>query len=1367
MTSSISPGGAQASASNEVFVFPCSFAQRRLWFLHQLDPSSAAYNITAPLHISGSLNVEILRRSLNEVVQRHESLRTTFRSVHGEPVQVVARSQTVELEIIDLGLRNAAEREKETHSLILREAQRAFDLVQGPLMRAALLRRGEQDHILLLNMHHIISDGWSLSILMREVSIIYDALTAGRPSPLPQLRIQYPDFSEWQRKWLDGGALQKQLDYWKRQLTAVPSSLDLPTDRPRTVDSTSIGAQQPVRIEAALFRPLKRLAQQHGATAYMVLLAAFQILLHRYTGQTDIAVGSPIAGRTRSETEEIIGFFVNTLVMRTDLSGDPNFIELLARVKEVTLGAYANQDVPFEKLIEVLSPVRDLSRTPLFQVMFILQNLPPADMRLGSAELRALDIDGGTSKFEITLALEESGDSIRGSITYKTALFESQTIARMLAHYKELLANIARNQRQPVSLLPMLTEEESRQLLYDWNGEPKAFSGTKCVHQLFEEYAQAMPDATAVAGEDGSRTYRELNLQANQLARCLQKLGIRSEVPVGIFLEPSIELVLAVLSTLKAGGCYVPIDPVFPRDRISYILEDSRISVLLTRSSMKNRFDASRVHVVCLDAVQDLVGDLDSSNLPNTTLPENPVYMIYTSGSTGRPKGVVVEQRQVLNYLHGIVERFDLHPGAQYSMLQPLAVDSSNTVFFPAICTGGTLHVMPRDRAADPYAVQEYFRNHRIDVLKIAPSHLAALLEACPSPDLLPQHVLALGGEGSPWDWIGNSVQPHVPARGKVFIHYGPTETTVGMLTNLVRSGAVQRGALVPLGRPLPNTTAYALDSAMQLMPVGVPGEIYIGGSGVARGYLNRPELTAERFVPDPFSREPGARLYRTGDLARWLPEGEIEFLGRTDYQVKIRGFRIELGEVESALRQHDEVERAVALARGNGGTEKQLVAYVTLKQSARGNGNNNGLRSAEHTLPLRLRDFLNERLPDYMVPAAIVVIDEMPLGPQGKVDLRALPSVSAVTVQHKGAGIKPRTIAQAKLVEIWEEILHVSPIGITDDFFKLGGHSLLAVRMMTMIRNRFQQTIPLQKLFRNPTIAHLAALLASSQEQSSSSILVPIQPKGSGQPFFCVHPVGGNVLCYVELARALGQERPFYALQSPSSTAQLTGIEEMAALYVTEIRRVQSEGPYLLGGWSMGGLVAFEMARQLEAQGENTNLVVLFDTYPPRQSRKPIEDHDNLPLLARFAADMGRLMGIDVDDLRERFLNMDQQEMQALLLQVMRNAGVLATETAEKELDEMFSIFARNSSAVDRYCLYSLKQSVLLFHAATAERSGTLAADWARWIDGHFESCPVATDHYGMLTKPHVLAIAERLRHGFARHEHSVPARTVQGGVA
>lgn len=1347
---SVSSSNDEKTAAKEVFVFPCSLAQRRLWFLHQLDPSSPLYNIVAPILVTGDLDVRALQQSLNEVVQRHESLRTTFGAVQGEPMQIVARSQTLEIDMVDLSSFPAAERESEIQRLLQREAQQPFSLASGPLLRTTLVRRGQSDHVLLLVMDHIISDGWSLAVLMREISVLYDAFHKRLPSPLQDLPIQYADFSEWQRKWLTGEVLEKQLDYWKQQLEGLPPALELPTDWPRTMQPSSRGGEQSVRIEAHLTQALLRLGRQQGATLFMVLLAAYQALLSRYTAQEDISVGSPIAGRSRPQTEDIIGFFVNTLVLRTHFSGALSFTELLGRVKEVALGAYAHQDVPFEKLVEVLAPVRDIRRTPLFQAMFILQNTPPLQLRLGSASLRLLNIPSN-AKFELTLSLEESGDGIQGHLGYRADLFEAETILRMVGHYLRLLSGAVENPELSVATLPLLTDAEKRQLLEDWNGEARTYPLEKCVHELFEEHAMRMPNAIAVTGEEGQLTYKELNAQANQLARHLQRLGVGPEISVGILLEPSLAMMVAVLGILKAGGSYVPIDPIFPKERIGYILEDSQVPVLLTRSTMKDRFADPGIHVLFLDAAEDLLRDYGQSNLPASATIGTRVYTIYTSGSTGRPKGVVVEQRQILNYLYGILQRFGLQPGMQYAMLQPLAVDSSNTVFFPSMCAGGTLHTMPRDRASDPYVVQDFFRNHPIDVLKIAPSHMAALLEACPSSDLLPAGVLALGGEGSHWHWMRDTVQRLAPATSKTFIHYGPTETTVGMLTNPVRDDAVQHGPLVPLGRPLPNTRAFVLDAAMQVTPIGVPGEIYIGGDSVARGYLNRPDLTAERFVPDPFGHRPGARLYRTGDLGRWLPEGEVEFLGRTDHQVKIRGFRIELGEVESALRQHDEVERALAIARDDGATGKQLVAYVTVKRVDTANPNENGANAAESSLPARLRDFLKQQLPDYMVPTAISVLDAMPLGPQGKVDLRGLPSPSADTMPRAGVAVKPHTMLQAQLVEIWEKILNTSPVGVTDDFFQLGGHSLLAVRMIAMVRNHFKRTISLQSLFRNPTITHLEKLLAGEQDESSSPILVEIQPKGLGPPFFCVHPVGGNVLCYAELASALGTERPFYGLQSsPAGNNRAVTIEQMAAQYNEEIQRVQSNGPYLLGGWSMGGLVAFEMARQLRQQGKTVALVALFDTHLPAGNRQRIEGRDDLPILARFAADMARLMNIDISNLRDQFLQLGEHEMRKMLLETLHREGVLAHDAGENELNEMLEVFNRNSAATDGYCLRPSKQRVVLFHSVEAGHPHHLPAEWAAWADEGMESHSVATDHYGIMGQPHVSEVAERLRRYF-----------------
>lgn len=1355
MTSSIVAQKQTKESTREVFVFPCSFAQRRLWFLHQLEPATPVYNIVAPMQVSGPLDITALNQSLNEVVHRHESLRTTFSSVQGEPMQIVACSQTMELEFSDLSPLRAEERATQSNQIITEKSQQPFDLEKGPLLRVVLLKEGQQDHVLLLVMHHIISDGWSMSVLMYEVSVLYDCFHRGASSSLQELPLQYADFSEWQRKRLSGDVLAKQLEYWKQQLEGMPPALELPADWPRNTNQEKRGAHLGVSIPAELADQLQHLARSRNATPYMVLLAGLQALLSRYSGQEDISVGSPTAGRSRPQTENLIGFFVSTLVMRTRLSGAPSFLELLDRVKQVSLTAYAHQDVPFEKLVEVLAPARDLGRTPLFQVMFVLQNTPQAQLRLGSCTLSLLEVHTTITKFDLTLSLEESGKTISGDLDYRADLWETSTASRFLRHYQALLASAITDPNRPVAILPLLDDHERAQLLVEWNGKEQAGFPKKCAHEFFEDYAARMPSSIAVADEAEELTYAELNQRANRLAGFLRSLGVAPEVSVGIFIEPSVAMMVGILGILKAGGGYVPLDPVFPEDRINYILSDSRVSVLLTHSELSSRITAPGIKVVCLDTIQDALAGYDCNNLTSLATSKNRIYTIYTSGSTGRPKGVVLEHRQLVNYLHAILRRFELGPGAQYAMLQPLAVDACNTVLFPAMCGGGTLHTLPRSKAADPYAVQSYFQRHRIDVLKIAPSHLAALLDACPSSELLPHGILALGGEGSNWDWIRTKVQPHAPDGSRTFIHYGPTETTVGVLTNPVRPDAPCRGALVPLGTPLDNVKAYVLDPAMQPCPVSVPGEIYIGGDCVARGYLNRPGLTAEKFIADPFSSHPGTRLYRTGDMGRWLPEGEIEFLGRTDYQVKIRGFRIELGEVESTLRQHSDVNRAVAIAREDPVSGKQLVAYVTLKHAETESGRRDGDSHPPANFPAHLRDFMRERLPDYMVPAATVVLETMPLSPQGKVEFKALPDPSFEKSTGKTATVKPRTLLEAQLVEVWEEVLQTKPIGITDDFFQLGGHSLLAVRMIALMRNRFQRSIALQSLFRNPTIAHLARV-QDVPDRSSSGTLVELEARGSATPFFCVHPIGGNVLCYAELARAMGRQRRFFGVQSPPAghPEGMETVEEMASVYVREIQRVQAHGPYLLGGWSMGGLIAFETAKQLRNAGERIGLLALFDTYPPPQNREDMDATRSLDILTRFAADLGSLMNIDVSASRERFLELDDAGKKQLLFEILKREGVLANESSYDELQTMYEVFERNALALNRYFLQPTLDRVVLFYATETEQPDYLSRKWAGWTGPAFSCHPISTGHYGIMRGPQAVEAAKLLQTYFDQIE-------------
>jgi amino acid adenylation domain-containing protein len=1296
-------------------VVPVSFAQQRLWFLDQLSPGGVTYTVPGAVRIRGPLDVDALRASLREIVRRHEILRTTFVDTGEGPVQIIAPELLLDIEITDTA---------DPAELAGREARVPFDLSHGPLVRVRLLRLAADDHVLLLTMHHIVSDGWSLGVLIREASALYNAFASGLESPLPALPVQYADFAAWQRDWLRGAVLDEQVAYWREQLAGAPPALELPTDRPRPAVRSGRGGRCPVTLDAALVERLRELGRDEGATLFMTLLAGFQVLLARHSGQSDVLVGSPIAGRTRTELEDLIGFFVNTMVLRVNMSDAPGFRQLLGRVRDITLDAYAHQDVPFEKLVEILAPPRDLTRTPLFQVMFVLQNAPTTQLELGDATLEPVDLDTGTAKFELTLSLEEADHDVHGFLEYDTDLFEHGTAQRLAAEFHLLLAGIVAEPDRPVTELPLLTQDQRHRLLTENNTTTPVPDND--IHQLFEQWAARTPDAAAVVSTDGELTYAEVNRQANRIARWLRERGVGPEVSVAILVEPSLDMMPGLLGILKAGGGYVPLDPRLPPDRVEYLLRDSRASLLLTTKALSMGLDAD-IETLCLDEAWETLAGHESSNLPDAAPPASRAYTIYTSGSTGRPKGVVVERRRLLNYFAAITERFGLEPGMRYTMLAPLSVDACLATLIPAICGGGTLHVLPPGSAADPDAVRGHFRRHRIDVLRVAPTHLAALLEARPTTELLPRHALVLGGEGSPWDWVRDTVQPLAPDTCATHIHYGPTEACVAVLTNEITAGQERRGPLVPLGRPLANTRVYVLDPAQEPVSVGVPGEIYLAGDCLARGYLDRPELTAASFLPDPHGVEPGGRMYRTGDLGRRLPDGRIEFLGRFDDQVKVRGFRIEPGEITAALEEHPAVHHAVTVAKPDG-TDKRLVSYV-VPGSDRGD---------EPGLPRTLRAFLRGRLPDYMVPSAVVPLAALPRTPQGKVDLDGLPDPMPLETASRA----PATLLEAQLTEIWAQVLGTGPVGVDDDFFELGGHSLLAVRIMTAIRTRLARQVSLDMLFRAPTVTAQARALR--EDEPRDAILVPVRDGGAGAPLVLVHPIGGELLCYAELSTALGDERPLLGVRSPRVFEGEVTLERMAAVYNAELRRVVPDGPYHLAGWSTGGVLAFEMARQL---GDSVGLLALFDTHPPAE-------REDLPVLVRFAGEMGRLMGKDLTASRDHFEGLDPDRQRAVLAAMMRAEGLLPPEDWAEELSSMLDVFTRNSAAVAGYRMRRTGHRLALFSAA-GEPAG-LAERWAPWAGGGIESYPVPGDHHSMLRRPHVVAVAEQLTRCLDRVDYS-----------
>ena len=1060
---------------------PLSFAQEGLWFLSQLEPTNPFYNEAVALRLHGSLNVVALEKSLNKIIQRHEALRTNFAMVDGQPVQVIAESLTLSMQVLDLSELPKSEREIPWRLKAREQVQQPFDLSREPLIQASVLKLTETEHVLLLTIHHIVYDDPSEGVFVRELAALYTAYCNDLSLELPELPIQYAEFAVWQRHSLQGDLLESQLAYWKQQLSGAPALLELPTDRVRPLTQTFQGASYQQALSEELTEALRILSQRQGATLFMTLLAAFQTLLYRYTGQTDICVGTPYAGRDRPETEGLIGLFANILVLRTDTSGNPSFEELLSRVREVALGAYAHQDLPFGKLVEQLQPERSLSYTPLCQVTLGLFQ-PVSEIQMDGLTVSRVAVETAKAKFDVILDFFNSDKGLIGEWVYNTDLFDTPTIARMARHFQTLLEGIVANPQQPISQLPLLRERERHQLLVEWNNTTKKYPQDKCIHQLFEEQVEFTPDAVAVVFEDKQLTYRELNQRANQLAHHLKTLGVGSEVLVGIYVERSLKMVVSLLAILKAGGAYLPLDPALPQESLAFRLIDAQVPILLTQKGLIKREEAQVQTVLYLDADWELIAQESSANPNSEVTPENLVYVLYTSGSTGQPKGVAIEHRQILNYLHAILDKLQLPTGASFANVSTFAADLGNTVIFPALCTGGCLHIVSQERVTDPKALAEYFEHHPIDFLKITPTHLASLLTSKAS-SIIPRQCLILGGEAASWDLI-EKIQLEAP-NCRIFNHYGPTETTVGVLTYPVSSKqASYNSKTVPIGLPIANTQVYILDRNQQPVPIGVPGELHIGGASLARGYLNRPDLTAEKFI-NPFNDIINTRLYKTGDLVRYLSDGNIEFLGRLDRQVKIRGFRIELSEVETAIASHPAVGETVVVAREDIPGHKYLAAYIVSNQKEALTNNT-------------LRDFIKEKLPSYMVPGAFVMLNALPLTPNGKVDRQALPTADTATQELETTFVTPQNWQEELLAQIWCEVLHLQQVSIHDSFFELGGDSILSILIIAKAKQAGLKLTPKQ-IFQHQTIAELAAVASTTGtrkvEQGPVTGSLPLTP--------------------------------------------------------------------------------------------------------------------------------------------------------------------------------------------------------------------------------------------------------------------------------
>ena len=1159
-----------------------SFAQQRLWFINQLAPASPAYNIAVAIDLLGKLNVAVLERSLREIVRLQEILRTRFVIHDGAPVQLISDELAVTMPLFDLSDLPEPRRRQEAEQLLQSEAATPFDLGELPLLRIRLLKLSQEHHILLLNMHHIISDSWSMGVLFGEIGTLYEAFSAGAPSPLPDLEIQYADYALWERRWLKAELLEKQLSYWRERLAGVSPTLELPLDRPRPERESFRGSREEQSLPQELSNRLRQLCEREGVTLYMTLLGAFQVLLSKYSGQEDILVGSPVANRNQPHTQELIGCFLNTLVMRTDLSGDPPFRELLRNVREVALGAFENQDVPFEKIVSELRPERSLSHSPLFQVMFVLENAPAHPLAIKGLTIKSRYLCTGATKFDLTLFALEADGCLELKLDYNTDLFDAQTIRRMLTHFQTLLEGVVMNPNERLSALSLLKDPEREELISGLSAYRKAYPFHCTVVDLFEQQAERTPDATAAVFEGQSLSYAELNVRANHLAHLLRRANVSADVCVALLIDRSVEMLVGVLGILKAGGAYVPLDPRQPIARVLLQLQETQAPVLVTQKKYCGDVDGYIGRTVCFDRDRSLLDREWKSNPVWTIAAHDLAYVIFTSGTTGTPKGTLIQHSSLTNYLCWFNENVGQEV-RRIPVVTGLWFDMSLKQILAPLLRGDTVWMLPEHVVSEPAALLHACARFPRVGLNLVPSLWRIILDEIESSGGGENLAyIIFGGEKLSAELVERSFAalPDV----QIWNLYGPTEATSN-----ASGGRVFPQTPVTIGTPIANARIFILDNKLQPVPIGVPGELHIGGLGLAQGYLNRPQLTAEKFIEDPFGKQSGDRLYKTGDRARFLSNGEIEYLGRVDNQVKIRGHRLEPDEIEAVLNKHEHVNRSVVVAQEDQWGEKRLVAYVVPAEE-------------KETIISDLRRWVKQQLPEYAIPSSFVVIDELPLTPNGKLDQRALPVPDGKEFLEN-AFVAPRNTLELLLTKTWEQVLEVQPIGVKDNFFELGGDSFLAVRLFAQIAKVHEKKLPPATLFHAPTVEQMASLLNEEQWSPPWSSLVPIQPGGSKPPLFCLHLALGHVLFYRDLAHRLGVDQPVYGFQPQGSDGTQpyhTRIEEMAAHYINEMRALQPVGPYYLAGSSSGGLIAFEMARQLHAQGQKVGLVALFDTYAP-----------------------------------------------------------------------------------------------------------------------------------------------------------------------
>jgi aspartate racemase len=1178
---------------------PLSFGQERLWFLYQLEKDSLAYNRPMILRLRGNLKIHLFKDCINTILERHDVLRTIFPLVGGEPVAKSRTSSDIPFPIEDLTNyppldRMAAAYEKMDHII-----DRPFLLNTGPVARLHLYRLDIDDHIFLFVTHHITFDAWSEKIFINEIAGLYESLENNGGDSIPNPSIQYADFAQWQRNQVFNGKYNNQLNYWKEKLGST-SALNLPLDFPRPPIQTFSGASKDFNLPKPLIQALKNLYLQDGATLFMILLSGYLTLLHRYTNEVDIVVGTPIAGRKYKETQKTIGLFIKTLALRTGMKGNPTFRELISRVRRVALEAFSFSDVPFEKIVEELRPKRSLARTPIFQVFFNLENIPEPANQMDGIKIERLIPETKYVQYDISIELHEKGDSIKGNLEYNTDLFRDETISRMIGQYISLLESISLNPDQKIGYLSFMNKSEFHQITQDWNDTSVHFPDKLCLHHLFEKQVRQTPEATALVFDQKSITYSELNNHANQLAHFLSLRGVGKGSRVGIYFPKSLEMIVSVIGVMKTRAAYVPLDPSFPKERLESLVIDAQVQVILDGFPPNNIFDNLDCEIIPLEKIQNKLTRNNKSNPDLLSEPGDLIYIVYTSGSTGKPKGIPISHRSVVNYLDYFTRYCKLKTNDIVLQIPPLSFDASVEDIFGTLISGGKLVLLKEESLVDMGNIFKVIEQEGITcILSTVPSFWRAFSSYAANHLLNTQTVrlITISGEvlyysdcKKLWEIFGSKTS--------LINTYGPTECTI-VTTYYQIPKNLEKDIPVYVGRPIQNTQVYILDDYLSPVPIGIVGEMYIGGAGLAVGYLNRPRLTAENFIPNTFVSKPGDRLYRTGDMARYHPDGVIEFLGRNDRQVKIRGNRVEIGEVESVIRTHSSIGDVAVVSEKDTLKETLLIAHVTpLNQKS---------------LPdvSELRNYLQKKLADYMVPSIFIFLDTLPITSTGKIDYQALPPPDRNRLDLGSTFIAPRTDVEKTLSDIWSKHLRLERIGINDDFFDLGGHSLMAIRIVSEIEIELGKEIPLSALFQSTTIETLANFIQDDKPSSEWENLVAIQTGGYKPPIFCIPPAASTAMRFEKLSKYLKKDQPLYGFNYPGMDGKsepIYSIPDLAKGYILEILRVQPEGPYFICGMCYGGNVAFEIAQHLISQGHQVAFLGIIDSNYAPGKRKPLK---------------------------------------------------------------------------------------------------------------------------------------------------------------